>query len=95
MHLAGKTDASDFVCARAGLSQRLRHGDAKGPPPIFRPLLGPADLRRSERLVLFGGRSDDFAALADEQGARAGRADIDSQEKDRRLRACTITASKY
>lgn len=80
MHLARKTHARDRVCGRAGLGQRLRHRNAKGPPPVFRALFGPADLRRSKRLMLFGGRSDDFAALAGEQRARAGCPDIDSQK---------------
>jgi hypothetical protein len=76
VHLTGEADAGDFfgaqICARDGLANR----DAGGTPPIFGVLLGPADLRRSEGLVFFGGRGDDAALAIDDDGARSSGTNV-------------------
>jgi hypothetical protein len=55
MHLAGEAHARNIFGTEIGFLQRFGDGRATGPPPIFGTLLGPSDLRRRERLVLFGG----------------------------------------
>src|SRR2546423_14812786 len=56
MHLTRKTYARNVISTKLGLPQCLTNRDATTPPPIFRMLLGPADLRGSKWLVFF--RSD-------------------------------------
>jgi hypothetical protein len=76
VHLTGEADAGDFfgaqICARDGLANR----DGGGTPPIFGVLLGPANLRRSEGLVFFGGRGDDAAVAIDDDGARSSGTNV-------------------
>ena len=50
-----------------------------GPPPVFRILLRPANLRRSERRVLLGGGGEDAAGLVHNQGASSAGAYVDSK----------------
>ena len=49
-----------------------------GLPPILRPLLAPADLRRQERIGLIG-VADQLAVRAEQQRLCAGRADVDPE----------------
>jgi hypothetical protein len=50
-------------------------------------LLCPADFQRGERFVLFGGGSDDRAALIDNQRARSARSDVNAEGMNVRLLA--------
>jgi hypothetical protein len=76
VHLTGEADAGDFfgakICVRNGFANR----DAGGTPPVFGVLLGPADLRRSEGLVFFGGGRDDAAVAVDDDGARSSGTNV-------------------
>jgi len=76
VHLSGEADAGDFfggqICARDGFTD----GEASGAPPVFGMLFGPADLRRSEELMVFCRRRDDTATAIENQGARASGADV-------------------
>jgi hypothetical protein len=49
-------------------------------------LLGPANLRRGERRVLFGRGCDDAAVFINDQGARAAGAYVDAEQVDRKPR---------
>jgi hypothetical protein len=85
MHLAGEADAGNVLGSHTGTLQRLRNRDATGAPPIFRMLLGPADLRRSKGSVLFGSRRDDAAPLVEDQRPRSTCADVNAESKNLRL----------
>jgi hypothetical protein len=52
-------------------------------------LLGPADLRGGEGLVLFRSGRDEAAVAIDDEGARSSGADVDSEYVDR---ASSITS---
>jgi hypothetical protein len=76
VHLAGEADASDIFAGEICFRERLANGEAGGAPPIFRLLLGPAHLRRSERLVIGCRGRDDAAFSINHDGARAAGSDI-------------------
>jgi len=71
VHLTGEADAGDFFGSKVGTRDSFANRDAGGTPPVFGVLLGPADLRRIERLVFFGGGRDDAAIAIDDDGARS------------------------
>jgi hypothetical protein len=79
VHLAGEADAGDFFAAKVRCREGLADRDAGGAPPVLRVLLGPADLRRGEGLVIFGGRRDDAAAAIDNDGAGSSGANVYSE----------------
>jgi hypothetical protein len=76
VHLAGESDAGDVIRAQARLGQGFVNRQPAGPPPVFRLLLGPANLRRSEGGMFLGGRCRHPALLVDDQRACAARADV-------------------
>jgi len=59
VHLPGKTDARNILTVQSRGRERFPHGNAAGAPPIFGALFGPADTRRSERGMIFGGGCGD------------------------------------
>jgi len=79
VHLAGEADAGDFFGSEIGIRDGLATSDACGTPPIFGVLLGPANLRRSEWLVLFRGGRDEAASAIDDQGTRASGTNVNPQ----------------
>jgi hypothetical protein len=79
VHLAGKAHAGNFFAPEVRTRKRLANSDARGSPPVLRVLLGPADLRRREWLVVFGGGRDDAAAAIDDDGAGSSSANIYSK----------------
>jgi len=76
MHLPGKTHARNVRAAQPGFREGRFDGKSAGAPPIFRVLLGPANLRRTEMLMLFRSGRDDFSLCINDQGARSARAYI-------------------
>jgi hypothetical protein len=79
VHLAGKADAGDVFAAEIRFGERLADGEAGGAPPVFGMLLGPADLRRGEGLVIRGGGRDNATVAIDYDGARAASANVNPQ----------------
>jgi hypothetical protein len=79
VHLARKADAGDVFAAEIRFGERLADGEAGGAPPVFRMLLGPANLRRGEGLMVRSGRRDNAAVAADYNGARAASANVNSE----------------
>jgi hypothetical protein len=79
VHLAGEAHAGDFFAAEVRSRKRLPNSNAGGAPPVFGALLGPADLRRSEGLVVFGGGRDDAAAAIEDDGAGSSGANVYSE----------------
>jgi hypothetical protein len=79
VHLAGETSAGDILGPQFRLRQRFADGNSAGPPPVFRILFGPADLRRSKRRMLFGRREDDFPVLINDQSPGAARANVNAK----------------
>jgi len=75
--LTGEADAGDVFGAEVGTRDSIANREAGGTPPVFRVLLGPADLRRSERLVFFGSGRDDAAVAIDDDGARSSGTNVD------------------
>jgi hypothetical protein len=67
------------MSAKIRLRERETYGVGGGAPPVFGPLLGPADPRRGERLVRFGRRGHDASIVADDDRARATGPDVDSK----------------
>ncbi|HEX8873305.1 MAG TPA: hypothetical protein VF780_01670 [Nitrosospira sp.] len=57
VHLAGKTNASNVVSAQVGIGQRLRNRNSGSAPPVGGILLGPSNMRRGKRGMLFRGRA--------------------------------------
>ena len=75
--LQGKGDAGDVLC-HVRIFADLPHRMDNGLPPVLRPLLAPADLRRQERIGLIG-VADQLAVRAEQQRLCAGRADVDPE----------------
>jgi hypothetical protein len=65
VHLAGKADASNIFAAEIGARKRFANGEASGAPPVFGMLLGPADLRRGEGLMIRSGGGGNAAVAVD------------------------------
>jgi len=82
VHLAGEADAGDIFGAKTRIRDGLANRDAEGTPPVFGVLLSPADLRRSEGLVLFGGGGDDAARAIDNDGARPSGTNVNPKYED-------------
>jgi hypothetical protein len=83
VHLTGETDAGDFFGAKVATRERLANRDAGGTPPVFGVLLRPADLRRSEGLMLFRRGRNDAAVAIDDDGARSSGTNINPEYVDR------------
>jgi hypothetical protein len=83
VHLTGEADAGDFFSAQVCTREGFANGDAGGTPPVFGMLLGPADLRRSEGLVVFGGGRDDAAVAVNDDGARSSGTNVNPEYVDR------------
>jgi hypothetical protein len=83
VHLTGEADAGYFFGAQTGARDGFADGDACSAPPVFRLLLSPSDLRRSERLMLFRGGGDDAALAVDDEGARSSSTNINPQCVDK------------
>lgn|SRR5580700_10462077 len=79
MHLPREADARDVLRPQAGLRQGAAPGDTTCPPPIFGVLLRPADLRRSERLMFFSGRTHHVPLAVNDQRTRPTRAYVYSK----------------
>jgi hypothetical protein len=80
VHLAGETNAGNVSACVIRARQRFAHRKASGTPPIFRLLLGPANLWRSKWLVILGSCVDQAAIWIDDDRARAACADVNSQD---------------
>jgi hypothetical protein len=85
VHLAGKANACDFIIVKVCACQRFANGDTGGAPPVFGALFGPANLRRGEGLMLFGGRGDDAAIAIDDNDASPSGANVNPENVDRTL----------
>jgi hypothetical protein len=83
VHLTGEANANDFFSFEVGTRDDLANRDAGGAPPVFGMLLGPADLRRSEGLMLFRGGGDDPAVAIDDDGARSSGTNVNPEYVDR------------
>jgi hypothetical protein len=74
--LAGETNARNVFASETRVSQRFANRKARGAPPVFGMLLGPANLRGGEWLMLFRGGRNKLPAAIDDNGARAARANV-------------------
>jgi hypothetical protein len=79
MHLTRKTYARNVFSTKLGLPQCLTNRDATSPPPIFRMLLGPSDLRGSKWLVFFRSRCEQRPTLVNNERSRTAGPDIYAQ----------------
>ena len=86
VHLTGQAGASDLFGAKVGTRDGLANCDAGSTPPVFRLLLCPADLRRSEGLMFFGGGGDHAAVAVDDEGARSSGTHVYSEYVNRASR---------
>jgi hypothetical protein len=78
VHLAGEADAGNVVGAQVRAGESFANRDRAGAPPVFRVLLGPADLGRGEGCVFFGCGCEQAALFVDDQGARAAGAYVNA-----------------
>ena len=78
MHLAGEP-YSRYATGGASLAQHGVGGLPARRPPVFRILLGPSGLRRSEWRMIGRRRRDKPTAIVEEHGARAAGADVDAE----------------
>jgi hypothetical protein len=76
VHLTGESDAGDFFGGQIRARDGFADGEAGGTPPVFGMLFGPADLRRSEGLMVFCRRRNDTPMAIEDKGARASGADV-------------------
>jgi hypothetical protein len=79
VHLPGEADTGNVLRPKARVCQGLRNRDATGPPPVFRLLFGPSDLRGGKRRVFFGCGRDHVALFVQDQCARAARTHINAK----------------
>jgi hypothetical protein len=89
VHLAGEADASDVFAGETRASKNFANCCARGSPPVFGMLLGPANLRRRERLMFLRGGRNETAALIDDDSARAASANVNPKYVD----VASLTAS--
>jgi hypothetical protein len=85
MHLAGEANAGNVFAREIRSLECVANRCAGGAPPVFRMLLGPADLRRGEGLMVFRGRRDNGAAAIDYDRARPARANVNPEYVDKSL----------
>jgi hypothetical protein len=78
MHLAREADAGNIVGAEVRAGKCFANRNSAGTPPVFGLLFGPADLRGSERRVLFGRGCEQAALFVDDEGARAASAYVNA-----------------
>ena len=78
MHLARQADAGDVARAKAGVGESFTNRNGASPPPVFRVLFGPSDLRRSEGRVFLGRGREQAALFVDDEGARAAGAYVNA-----------------
>src|SRR5215472_10755365 len=76
MHLPRKSNARNAVAREVRRHQGPPNSKSGGAPPIRRTLFGPADLGRSEPLVLLSGGGDGPSELIDDEHACSARADV-------------------
>jgi hypothetical protein len=76
VHLARKTHAPNIFSAKLGIPQNFTNRDATCPPPIFRMLLGPANLRRRKGLVFFRSRRRHGSTLVNYERSRTAGSDV-------------------
>jgi hypothetical protein len=79
VHLAGKADAGDLIAVEARARKCFADCDAGRLPPIVGMLLGPADLRRGEGLMIRSRGGDNAAVAIYYDGARAAGANVNSE----------------
>jgi hypothetical protein len=79
MHLTRKAYARNVFSTKLGLPQCLTNRDATSPPPIFRVLLGPANLWGSKWLVFFRRRCQRGTTLVNNERSRTAGPDIYAQ----------------
>jgi hypothetical protein len=65
VHLTGKADAGYILTAEIRARKRFANGEAGRAPPVFRMLLGPANLRRGKGSMIRGGGGDNAAVAVD------------------------------
>jgi hypothetical protein len=83
VHLTGEADAGNFFGAQIRGGNGFANSDAGVAPPVFWMLFGPADLRRSEGLMLFCCGGDDAAEAVNDEGASSSGTNVDSENVDR------------
>jgi len=83
VHLPGKANAGNLLGAEIRGGNGFANRDAGRAPPIFRLLLCPSDLRRSEGLMFFRGGGDDAALAIDDEGAGSSGTNVDSKYVDK------------
>ena|SRR5207248_2342034 len=83
MHLAGEADAGNVFACEICCRKRFAKCGAGGAPPVFGMLLGPANLRRRERLMVCRGGRNEPPALIDDDRARAACANVNPKYVDK------------
>jgi hypothetical protein len=82
VHLAGESNAGNFVGSSPAGGEGAPHSQRTGSPPIPRILLCPSQLQASERNVLLGAGRDNAAVFIDDECAGAARTNIDPKKVD-------------
>jgi len=95
VHLTGEANTSDFFSVEIGTRYGLANRNARGAPPVLRLLLGPADLRRSEGLMLFRGGRDDAAVAVDDECARSSCTNVNPEYVDGASSTAGVACRRY
>jgi len=79
VHLTRKPDAGDLIGVKIPGRKGFADSNSAGTPPVLRLLLGPADLRGGERLVLLSRGCNYTAGLIDDECSCTASSYIDSE----------------
>ena len=80
MHLARQADGLNILRANRCPGQSASNGPARGRPPVFGILLGPACARRGERFVFGRGSRTNRPGSVGQHGTAAAGPNVDAEQ---------------